>query len=1207
MSDYFSAKPLPSSRPNSEGNTPGTTTPGSSLPLTPAYSAMSGTPAYSAASSSYYGAGAGGGGDSASIHSSGSQYLMDMIPDELTLKDNATYSHINTKDFILPKTDVRSPYYVAVPVPNPLATAALTGSSLPEEAAAGTQGADDEAFVREFPTDILIDRFYKWKKILKSLIVYLREVAYAQEQFARINHQIKGSIKFPFLTDIQEDTNKIVDPLLGNKLTKKQQPLTLAQQKEKRERELQTPALETPTSAMVPPAQGPMQQSGMPAASGFMQFGSGSIQDLQVILKKHHMALASQQFKVSKEITSTILPKLESLKKDLSLKIKEIKELHSDFKTNIGAHIKLTSHLLNKYIAAIKFVNKSNISPSSAKDSIHLHPKHDPFLLKLQLDLQLKRQLSEENYLQEAYINLQTTGLKLEKIIYSKIQHALQRYSSLIDAEARLMIKNLCQEMQQGMLSKPPAIEWDRFVTHHPLCLMDLKSNDPLPRPRKLSDIVYPNMKASMSKCIRAGYFQKKSNFIKEYKKGYFVLTPNYLHEFKSSNFFNPSAHSSAATTPSVSAGSSSVHLSQLPDSMAMTSLNGASSAVMASAGTNANPTSTNGKYQGSKKVNSLTPILSIPLNDCTLTDYTDNSFTLKGKATFIELEKRKASGNMAAGNPQSPGYAGSPFNSTHALHQSQSAMSLNPLENEQAKYITKKSASAFSKLFLKPVRSKQTKQNMALKKEAKRQQAEYNKVIEKESNSTVTWVFKPTKDLVTDEDKKHFKKWILDLKNLCSFNTVGERLKFIDDRIGKLQIHRLRAKHHHTASLNDASMANSAMPSEITSMYDSSVMLDPSLNATTNSLPAEAPADSSQLKPIKSEKPQYIPIQNTTAMDMNAGFRSRINTPMIDDNGNLITLDQRKPAFVRSGSATSVSPQQLPRAAQSPSLSNPANQYFMNTVTPNNSAMPHMAISSSGVKLPANAQVQNGTTNQHQRNISLPMTLGAMSPGQSPSDLSMGSGGSQGGYFAIPVHNNAQPDYQNTATNQAPVSLYSDDQVKQATSLSLSRTSSRGLRNSRHPSASSIPATTVVAVPKVHINNQEVKGPILPRQPPVLKKQLSTGSLPALGAQAAAEEAQSSGTTTPPVSTAFYQKGNGSATNLGAPTTPGGNRVHSYRKHKKNVSFGSLNSLMFSKKGGAYAYSSGNLMNGGILEDEDNEDAQSTHGSIKLNQSIYQ
>lgn len=1187
MSDYFSSKPLPGSRPSSEGNTPGTTTPGSSLPLTPAYSAMSGTPAYSGVSSSLN-----GGGDSNSIHSSGSQYLMDMIPDELTLKDNATYSHINTRDFILPKTDVRSPYYVAVPVPNPLATAALIGSTLPEDGP-GAQGTDDEAFVREFPTDILIDRFYKWKKILKSLIVYLREVAYAQEQFARINHQIKGSIKFPFLTDIQEDTNKIVDPLLGNKLTKKQQPLTLAQQKEKRERELQGPALETPTSAMGPP------QTGMPAASGFMQFGSGSIQDMQVILKKHHMALASQQFKVSKEITSSLLPKLESLKKDLSFKIKEIKELHSDFKTNINAHIKLTSRLLNKYIAAIKFVNKSNIDPASARDSIHLHPKHDPFLLKLQLDLQLKRQLSEENYLQEAYINLQTTGLKLEKIIYSKIQHAMQRYSSLIDAEARLMIKNLCQELQQGMLSKPPAIEWDRFVTQHPLCLMDLKSNDPLPRPRKLSDIVYPNMKASMSKCIRAGYFQKKSNFTKEYKKGYFVLTPNYLHEFKSSNFFNPSAPASNVSTPSVSAGSSSSHLSQLPDSMAMTSLNGPASATVAAGAT--------GKYQSSKKVNSLTPILSIPLNDCTLTEYTDTSFTLTGKATFIELEKRKASANMGAGTPQSPGYAANPFNATNALHQSQSAMNLNPLENEQAKYITKKSASAFSKLFLKPVRSKQTKQNIALKKEAKRQQAEYNKVIEKESNRTVTWVFKSTKELTTDEDKKHFKKWILDLKNLCSFNTVGERLKFIDDRIGKLQNHRLRAKHQHTASLNDASMANSVMPSEVTSMYDSSIMLDPSLNATTNSLPAAAAKGGGELKSIKSDKPQYIPIQNTAAMDMRAGFRSKINTPMIDDNGNLITLDQRKPAFVRSASATSVSPQQLPRAAQSPNLSNPANQYFMNTIGSNNASMPHMSITSSGVNLPGNAQVQNGMSNQHQRNISLPMTLGAMSPGQSPSDVSMGSAGSQGGYFAIPVHSNAQPDYQNTMTNQAPVSLYNDDQIKQATSLSLSRTSSRGLRNSRHPSASSIPATTVVAVPKVQINNQEVKGPALPRQPPVLKKQLSTGSLPALGAQAASEDGQSSGTVTPPVSTAFYQKGNGSATNLGAPGTPGGSRVHSYRKHKKNVSFGSLNSLMFSKKGGAYAYSSGNLMNGGIIEDEDNEDNQSTHGSIKLNQSIYQ
>ncbi|SMN17977.1 similar to Saccharomyces cerevisiae YGR097W ASK10 Component of RNA polymerase II holoenzyme, phosphorylated in response to oxidative stress [Maudiozyma saulgeensis] len=1190
MSDYFSVKPIPSDGDiGGGGGSSGTNTPGSSQLPTPSYSLAGSTMNT----------------DNASIHSSGSQYLMDMIPDSLTLKDNATYSHINTKDFILPKSDVRSPYYIAVPIPNPLATAALNNTSLSENVP--KDNTDEEGyFVREFPTDILIDRFYKWKKILKSIIAYLREVAYAQEQFARVNHQIKGSIKFPFLTDLQDGSNKVVDPLFATKLTKKQQPLTLAQQKEQKELELQKyidSELENQGNPLPKIPLTTVNQATNTAASGFMQFGSGSIQDIQVILKKHHLALATQQFKVSKEITSVLIPKLESLRKDLSFKIKEIKELHSDFKTNIKSHIKLTSHLLNKYIAAIKFVNKGNLDGTS-QNSIHLHPKHDPFLLKLQLDLQLKRQLSEENYLQEAYINLQTTGLKLEKIIYAKIQHSLQRYSSLIDAEARLMIKNLCQELQHGMLSKPPALEWDHFVSHHPLCLMDLKSNDPLPRPRKLSDIVYPNMKASMSKCIRAGYFEKKSNFTKGFKKGYFVLTPNYLHEFKSSDFFNnpemSSTNTSGYSTPSMSVSSSSAHLSNLGDSVTMTSLP-PNSNLQAVA---------NGKAINSKKVNSLTPILSIPLNECTLTEYTESSFTLMGKATFIELEKRKPAGNLGYGANTLNQFPSNGSLSPSNMHTSSSAASLNPLENESAKYITKKSASALSKLLLKPVRGKQAKQKSANKKEVKRQQEEYNRVIEKESNHIVTWVFKSAQEYPTEEEKKHFKKWILDLKNLCTFNTTRDRLKFIDEKIGKIQNQRVRGKHHHTSSVVDPNTADTMVVSEAPSMFGSSVMLDPSLNSTSNSLPAPMTDNLHPKSPRGTNKPNYIPIENTAAMDLNADFRSRINTPMIDDNGNLITLAEKKPAFVKNGSVSSFGLQTLSKPVQSPTPSNGSDQYYMNSIGSGSDTVPNVSITSNGVNIRNSSQPLQAPSNRHQRNISLPSTLGVLSPGQSPSDLSMVSDNSQGGYFAIPVRKDAQPDFSNQTANQAPVSLYNEDQIKQTTGLSLSRTSSRGLRNSRKPSASSIQTANLISVPKVHVNNQEVKAhPTLPRGPPILQKQLSTGSLPSMVNQVPNNELQPSGTATPPATTngaPLYQKGNGSATNLGT-ATPTGTRVHSYRKHKKNVSFGSLNSLMFSKKSGAYAYSSGNLMNGGILEDEDSEDGKSTHGSIKLNQSIYQ
>lgn len=64
----------------------------------------------------------------------------------------------------------------------------------------------------------------------------------------------------------------------------------------------------------------------------FLPLGSGSVQDLPTMLTKYHDNLASLASKSSKELTSEIIPRLEDLRRDLLVKIKEIKALQSDFK-----------------------------------------------------------------------------------------------------------------------------------------------------------------------------------------------------------------------------------------------------------------------------------------------------------------------------------------------------------------------------------------------------------------------------------------------------------------------------------------------------------------------------------------------------------------------------------------------------------------------------------------------------------------------------------------------------------------------------------------------------------------------------------------------------------------------------------------------------------------------------------------------------------
>lgn len=1164
MSDYFSVKPVlnnpnDSHTPNSEPTTVSNNL--ATLPVTSAtITTSTATPPTTTLIPKYQ-----DDTDTKSLQSS--QYLMEMLPDNITmtrepsivtssttipninitpLTNNVTTNNNNnnnssvysysSKDLILPKTDFRSPYYVSVPIPNPNAKPQKSLSSM--DTNNNNDNENEEYFVREYPTDILMDRFHKWKKILKGLIGYLREIAYSQEQFARINTQLKSSVKFHFLTDIEEGSNRLIDPLTTIKPVKKQQPKTIAQQKnmidsKKPQQQEENDAFDNSSNPInnnnndlynTNKNDYPFEYDTL-ATSGFMKFGSGSIQDIQVVLKKHHLALANHQLKISKEISTVIIPKLESLRKDLGFKIKEIKELHSDFKTNMNHHLDLTHKLLHKYIASVKYMNsitkKKQQTHQHQTDFTDLQPKHDPYLLKLQLDLQLKRQISEENYLQEAYINLQSSGMKLEKIIYSKIQNALQRYSALIDSEARLTIKNLCHELQQGMLSKPPAIEWDHFVNHHPTCLINWKSNDPLPVPRKFSDIIYPNMKTSFAKCIRAGYFYKKSNFSKEYRKGYFILTPNYLHEFRSSNFYKNNNITTTTTTNNNNQSSSNTTTSNSNQKFSSTQ---SSSTLIPQHGASTNNTplytSQQPQQQQQYQQPSLTPIMSIPLNDCSLTKVSEHHFTLKGKAIFIDSMNKSKGPSLVNSYNNSFVNLSTTISNTSLANSGSNSGATTP---NKSSMLSKKSP--FSKL-LNPGKSRQLKLEQQQRLSELQQETS---IKEQESKNIVTWVFKMCDDEPDELNEKHFKKWVQDLKHLCSYNTTNERIQYIEERLWKNHLNRSSKLMHMTNGTNTPNINEyNGSTNNLESSYSTVQLIE---NAPKN-------FNTNNNNDNNLTKPQYISINNPAMLNIESSFRTKINTPAIDDNGNLITMAERK-NYSFSPSHSSTSDLSTTAAGNDQSYLLPQQQWqnhqnLPTVITPtgNSTSMKH---------------------SHHQRNVSLPVSLGQMNAVNSPASVTS----EVSGYFAIPVNRG------------------SNEQLPNALTPPLSRTTSRG--------ASSV---NISRLPKVRLNNQDMKDNL---NRPTIKENTSTGSLPSLNKQNTNE---------------FYQRTNSSATNLQTLQT---SRVHPIRKHKKNVSFSSLNSLMFAKKSGSNPAFSGNqFIGGGIREDDDDENQSIVNDKIKLNQSIY-
>lgn len=701
-----------------------------------------------------------------------------------SLTSIANESAANNK--ILPKTCFNSPFFIAVPTPkgtnstvevynkqgknfnstitttttvkNPL-NVHLSSHALPSLGSDGDKSVygsyvDENTTLtttslsNEYPTTIIVDRFIKWKRILKALISYYREISMAQEQFARINNNIKANMKFGTILPNVLDNGTIVG---GETSTTTATTTTAMPSKSNGEHLGANASSQDDFSFPARPKLGNRTTSTSSANSNqsddeyvnnspssittttintgdYLPFGSGSIQDLQVILKKHHIALAKKQYEASKELESKIIPKLEDLKKDLTFKIKEIKSLHDDFKTNIKEHVAITGQLLQKFTLSLEFIENNNNSNVNLFDLMdpskkNLKSKNDPYLLKLQLDLQLKRQLLEEHYLQDSYTNLQKNGLELEKIIYLNVQKSLSKYSNLIDSQVRVTLQTLCGDLNQGILNKPPAIEWDNFVVNHPTSLLNWKSNDPFPIYRKLTDIKYPHMKSALAKCVRAGYLLKK-NKLKKYVRSYFILTSNYMHEFKSSDFFK--SNSSNSDDAIVNKNAKSL----------------------------------------------LTPIMSINLNHAYLAESSDENMVIR---------MRKDAVGMIEEQPSE--YTGTAYLDTNKNHSSLD------YSHSSAKSVSKKLGKLWKKPHSSDISNKLHSINSSSTLDIPRAESPTTTTYNSYSDTSFSFRYDSSGELSEQESKLLFKKWLQDINQLCSYETSKDRAKYIHEKVVNLKL----------------------------------------------------------------------------------------------------------------------------------------------------------------------------------------------------------------------------------------------------------------------------------------------------------------------------------------------------------------------------------------------------------------------------------
>ncbi|KAF5876523.1 putative ph domain-containing protein [Botrytis fragariae] len=316
------------------------------------------------------------------------------------------------------------------------------------------------------PTDILANRFQAWRKVLKDLIVYFKEI---QSQY---EHRSKSLLK--------------VSNVINN---------TTA------------PAVFLPT---------------------------GGIDDALQILRNYHKSAIAEANK-SRDIEQDVILALTGLRSDLQQKIKEIKGLSGDFKNSVDKEMEAT----RKAVAALQDgLGQSDIDPSQ------MTGKHDPYLLRLAVDRQVEKQIDEENYLHQAYLNLEASGRELEAIVVGEIQKSYNALAGILKREADSAYSAV-DELRTGPIAMPKDHEWTAFVEN------DEHFIDPKVPIRTPEIIRYPGQDNELAGCIREGLLERKSKFLKRMiesdnhnmyrtnlnsSAGWYVLSPTHLHEFRSAD-----------------------------------------------------------------------------------------------------------------------------------------------------------------------------------------------------------------------------------------------------------------------------------------------------------------------------------------------------------------------------------------------------------------------------------------------------------------------------------------------------------------------------------------------------------------------------------------------------------------------------------------------------------------------------------------------
>lgn len=362
------------------------------------------------------------------------------------------------------------------------------------------------------PTEQLVQRFTEWRKVIKAVITYLSEVSSTQEELIRQNRKVSNLLEANHGSGVRDllrtgsginsSFNLTSGRLGGNNY----------------DRMVYHPVNKSNGKWLNFGSDDDHANDSSQVNNFFLPIGNGSVQDVPVILSQFHEIMANDAARAAKDLQQDVIPRLETLNKDLVIKIKSIKSLSSDFKNNCAKELELTGNYFSQFLQALKLARK-NVSSK------------DPYILKLVLEAQIKKQLAEENSLHRAYINLQTSARELEGIIVTTIQNAFRTLAKILGNQAKIIEEQLVSKLLGSFLSVSPSLEWESFIKRDTINF--IPQDMPM---RKFKNIEYFGKEDPLTTVIQSGYLERRSKYLKSYSTGFYLLTPNFLHEFKTSD-----------------------------------------------------------------------------------------------------------------------------------------------------------------------------------------------------------------------------------------------------------------------------------------------------------------------------------------------------------------------------------------------------------------------------------------------------------------------------------------------------------------------------------------------------------------------------------------------------------------------------------------------------------------------------------------------